>query len=391
MVEGSRVRRRRIECVEGMRDIFRQIKSWRSGLWLAALLMAAGLGASAPARAQGNFVVADVPIEATAASSTLARERAIAQGNEVALRRLMERMTRRSDWSFLPKSTAADLIESFELKNEQVGPIRYAAAMTVRFRPGPVRELLRRNNIGFTEATAAKPVLVLPVYEWAGVKTLWEDNNPWRAAWARRKGDTLVPLLVPQGDLSDRAALTADQAAAGDAGRITAIARRYNVPGAAVVRANHFVDARNGRPVIELTIARFGDGAAAAGPVERVVGNANEPIEQLTDRAVAQTVVLMDEGFKATTVISGDQTEETLVASVPLTGIAQMVKIRRDIASLAVVKREELVVLGRKEMQLRIAYVGGVERLRATLAQSDLTLEQQGAAWTLRPGSATPR
>jgi hypothetical protein len=386
MVQGGRLGR---TCIVRSGGILKTFWHWAS--CFAVLLAALVLLVPGGAKAQDPFVISDLPIEATAADSAQARDRAIAQGNETALRRLLERMTRRSDWSFLPRGGAGDLVESFELKNEQVTATRYAAAMTVRFGPARNQDLLRRNNIGYTEPAAVKPVIVLPVYEWAGTKTLWEDGNPWRAAWARRKGDTLVPLLVPQGDLSDRAALDANQAAAGDTARLTAIGRRYNAPSVAVIRANHFVDPASGRPVFELSLARFGEGAAVPGPPVRVAGNPNEPIEQLADRAVAQAASLIDEGYKSATVVSGEQPEEILTARVPLTSLAQAVKLRRDLTSLSVVRREEVLSMGRTEMQLRIAYVGGMERLRATLAQTNLLLEQQGDEWTLRPGTASPQ
>lgn len=366
---------------------------WQKGLRLAALIAALALFVPGQGQAQSpasnSFVISDLPIEATAGDAAQARERAIAQGNETALRRLMERLTRRSDWPSLPKGQAGGLVETFELKKEQVTATKYAAAMTVRFRAAQVQDLLRRSNIGFVDAATVKPLLLLPVYEWAGTKTLWEDSNPWRAAWGRRKGDTLVPLLIPQGDLSDKAALDANQAASGDAARITAIGRRYNLPAVIVARANHFVDSSTGRAAIELTLGRFGDGAAPPAAPMRVLGTPNEPVEQFTDRAVAQAASLIDEDYKANAIVSGTQQEETLQVRVPVTGLVEAVKLRRDLTGLPVIRREEMISLGRTEMQLRLAYVGGLERLRATLAQANMSLEQQGADWTLRPGPAS--
>ena len=280
---------------------------WQVALALFALFLVAQVR---PATAQDVFTVKDVPTEATAANASLARDRAIALGTDRALRNLLQRLTRRSDWPALPRpgaAAAADMAEGFELKDEQPTPTRYAARMTVHFRPQLVRDLLRRSGIGYAEALAP-PVIVLPVYEWAGSKVLWDDPNPWRDAWARRtaRSDGLVPMPVAQGDLSDKAALSADQAVEGDAARIQAIARRYNADSAIVLRAVHSVDPRNGRPVMEVTMTRYGTEAGPAGPAERVLGKPNEPVEELAISTTVQTRCLAGKVYVAVRAENGE-------------------------------------------------------------------------------------
>lgn len=97
------------------------------------------------ARAQASgFVVRGVAAEATAETATLARERAIAGGLRSAWATLLAREAPadQARLSAIGGEELERLVESFEVENERVGPTRYAASLTVFFRPEPVRALL---------------------------------------------------------------------------------------------------------------------------------------------------------------------------------------------------------------------------------------------------------
>src|SRR3546814_1375359 len=60
-------------------------------------------------------------------------------------------------------------------------------------------------------------VLMLPIYEWSGARTLWEISNPWYQAWSRAKPQILTgQAAVPPGCATDPSAITVDQALGGD-------------------------------------------------------------------------------------------------------------------------------------------------------------------------------
>jgi hypothetical protein len=79
-----------------------------------------------------------------------AREIAHREGFRLAWRRLLEaeapeQLARLAD---LPDSELDRLVEGFEIDREHVTATRYSAAMTVIFRPDPVRALLARGGTG---------------------------------------------------------------------------------------------------------------------------------------------------------------------------------------------------------------------------------------------------
>src|ERR1700735_2903165 len=95
-----------------------------AGLMLLGALLALPLRVD-HAMAAGNFppayVVAGVPVDATAKDAVTAREAAREEGQRTALRRLLERLTPRSDWSRLPAPNGADiaaLVQDFEVSDE---------------------------------------------------------------------------------------------------------------------------------------------------------------------------------------------------------------------------------------------------------------------------------
>jgi hypothetical protein len=111
-------------------------------------LLAAALALAAPVRGaaaqESGFIVRGVAAEATAETATAARERAIAGGLRSAWATLLAREAP-GDQARLGAISAEELerlVESYEVGDERVGATRYAATLTVLFRPAPVRALL---------------------------------------------------------------------------------------------------------------------------------------------------------------------------------------------------------------------------------------------------------
>src|SRR5205807_8057234 len=102
----------------------------------------------------------------------------------------------------LDDKAITDLVTSFEVANERMSAVRYAADYTFHFRPAEARRALRGAGIGLGEGDA-KPVVLLPVYQADRQSPLWEDPNPWRDAWGQRaSGSGAAHLLVPLGDVA---------------------------------------------------------------------------------------------------------------------------------------------------------------------------------------------
>src|SRR6202012_552148 len=103
------------------------------------------------------------------------------------------------------------------------------------FRPSAVRAYLGNKNVNFTE-TRSKPFVVIPVAYSQGKPVVWEQQNAWRAAWAKAAhGGGLIPLIVPQGTAEDTALLSSADALNGDSDAIKSIIEKYSAGGAIIV------------------------------------------------------------------------------------------------------------------------------------------------------------
>jgi hypothetical protein len=348
--------------------------------------------AAMPARASDDvFTEGPVPVDATAKNAAAAREAARLDGQRRALRLLLQRLTPAAEWSQLPSpgdAAIANLIRDFEVVNEKSSGVRYLADYTYRFRPDPVRRLLRDANLAFAE-TPSKPVIVLPVLVRSNRPVLWDDPNPWREAWAGRKAvQGLVPVSVPVGDLADVQAIDAQQALAADTDALDRIAKRYGGGDVVVAQATDRSDGSE-LTVVQTTVARFG--LAPMPAVTRTWrANPGESEADFLARVVDGAVQTVNEAWKKDNLLRFGQ-EATLAVVVPIGSLADWVAVRDRLAEIAAVRRSDLVSLSRQEAHLELHYVGDPAQLRLALAQRDLVLAEGTPYWTLQRRGANPQ
>jgi len=357
-------------------------RAWRS-LFLAAVLgfFAGPVGAQAvtapaPAAAAEVFTVADVPVDATAASANVARDTARLAGERIAYRMLLARLTLARDADRLPAASDAmltDLVQGFEVAKERTSTVRYLAEYTFRFRPDGIRQLLRQARVPFAE-TPSKPLVVLPVLVAARGPALWEDPNPWRAAWNQKKFATgLVPMILPLGEVEDLAAIDADLALKGDAAAIGRISARDG--NADVLVAVATVKGAGDGATLDVKATRYSPGNRGGEPSwsRSYAATPGDDQAALMQRGVLGTVDQINEAWKAANVLDFSQTG-VLTVSVPLSGLRDWVTVSNRLGTLPAVAGVNLLSIDRDAAQIAIRYVGDLTQLRMALAQRDLEL-----------------
>ena len=349
---------------------------------LAAFLWPAASGAAGQT---DIFTVADIPVDATASNAVAAREAARLDGQRRAFRTLLERLILAADRSRLPRvgdQQLTDMVRDFSVANERSSGVRYLATYTFRFRPENVRAALRDAGIPFAE-TVSKPVVVLAVLRRDDRTLLWDNPNPWRAAWSARAGaGGLVPFVVPPGDAADSDAIDADQALAADRAALGRIAARYGGGDVLIAAATQ-------RPsgALQTSLRRVSAGAATeigGATFEPVAG---ERADDLMARAATAGTADVEEAWRRDNVIAAGS-EGVLVASVPLAGIGDWIAVRDRLKGVPAVKRSDLLALGKQNGRVELHYLGDPARLRLALAQRDLILDGGADAWILRARGA---
>lgn len=367
------------------RPSWRPFMRLRTGLF-GAIFMALGSVGGASAQTGGVYAVGNVEVDKTAKTAASAREQAIAAGHVLAFRRLMARLVPDSQRAALPRlaqSGIVPLVLSFEIESEKRSSVRYLGSFKFRFRRADVRQYLQNSGIGFAE-TRSKPVLLLPVYDSAGAKLLWDDPNPWLLAWnAVPPSDGLVPVRLPAGDLADIRDISAEQAVAGNADQLALIAERYGASAVLVAEASVTSDPTSGARSLTVATRYFGgtsDGRTAVRSFAYAEGEADETV---IGRAAQQVALQIEEDWKQENLIRFDN-QNSLVARVTLTDLRQWVEMRRKLQGIAFLQRWQLVAMSRRNASVRLTYYGDAEQLRVALAQRDLVLEQGAVDWLLR-------
>lgn len=442
-------------------------------LRLAVLLVVFLSGLSmGPALAVGEdvFVVPRVTVQAQADSATAAKAKAQAQGRRRAMDILLRRLTVEDDWAYLPRlagsqpepaesatgngidvyardpaaagpSLPNDIIDpafsplerriitltdrdleelesGFEVYNEKSSPRTYRAFITYRFKPAAVRRLLRDSQIPYSEAQT-RTALVLPVLQTQNDIYLWEENNPWMAAWkVRPYNNELTPMIAPLGDLEDQAAVTPRQALRLDAEALQLMADRYSVSQVIVAHAylrqvdgedrlrvrliNGIRESANlgeldefnaptdnidaltndfGSSDSDFIPARSGDVLAEA-RFNRPSGNFPVLAEDAIETAIAKYAT----PWKQQTLI--DHTEAALLeASAYFQSIGEWAKIRSALVSTPLIGSIKVRSLSRSGAEMLVRAYGDPSKLIVAMEAQGLTLwTQDGDRWLI----ATP-
>ncbi|MHA7873519.1 MAG: DUF2066 domain-containing protein, partial [Hyphococcus sp.] len=256
------------------------------------------------------FVVPRVAVQAQAGSATAAKNAAQRQGRRRAMDILLRRLTVEEDWAYLPllatdqpaeatgdldravvvlnDSDLERLESGFEVYDEKSSPTTYRALITYRFKPAAVRKLLKDVQIPYSEAQT-RTALVLPVLQTQSGLYLWEENNPWMAAWKSRPyNNELTPMAAPLGDLEDAASISARQALSLDQASFQVMADRYSV--SQVIVAHAFLQQIDGEDRLRV---RLINGFRESGELT----DENNPLEQFAQEPGALSD--LDTGFSA--------------------------------------------------------------------------------------------
>ncbi|MEM8771055.1 MAG: DUF2066 domain-containing protein [Pseudomonadota bacterium] len=428
------------------------------GIVKAALLACAAIWAaasSALASSEDVFVVPRVAVQAQADSAREAKTIAQNEGRRRAMDLLLKRLTVEENWPQLPQLAASEagtesptasndalfepapavglttqdlqeLESGFEVYNEKSSSRTYRAFITYRFKPDAVRRLLKDAQIPYSEAQT-QTALVIPVLQTGSGLYLWEENNPWMAAWKIRPyNNELTPMIAPLGDLEDAAGLSARQALDVDVEALQAIADRYSVSN--VVIAHAFLQQANGDDKIRVrlingynsisTLNDVGAGEDAfaseidAGEAYSPAGDfgqaqpgddflQNDPgdvlaeawfsqpsgnFPTLAERAIEETISKYAKPWKERTLID-HSVSALLNVSARYNSLAEWGKIRAALVSTPLVGSVQVRSLSRSGSEMLIQAFGEPEKLIVSMEAQGLVLwSDDGELWNV----ATP-
>lgn len=353
-----------------------------------------------PAQAVENdqYSVKGISVDTTAASTPQAQTKAIGIGQRRAFYTLLRKLIPAAyhmDIPILPDEDITPLVAGIQVANERTAPQRYLADLTFEFKRQEIRNILRNAGLPFSEAVG-KPLLVLPIFNDGERKILWEEPNPWRAAWvdvidyavrpeiAETNLDDAAqtlsqPVIVPAGDFPDIQAIDARQAVSLDEDAIGVIESNYDTIGTLVISATLRED-KDGSLILDISRQRSGQFLATV--IDSYKGN-DDP-DFLMQSAILDILQKQQEDWKQQNIIDFS-VENTLAVTTTITGLEDWLRLQEKVKRLSSVSATKTVDLSVSKAFWHITFLGSMDQLKSSLAQQDLQLVDNNGYWTLDP------
>lgn len=331
-----------------------------------------------PASAGSVFEVAKIKVDASAPSTTQARATALRRGQEEALSLAMRRLVKQEEWDLLPDIAQLDienLVEGFRVSNEKTGPGRYLATLSVQFKPGLLRDLLRTYGVAVTEAQS-RPALLLPVLEDLQGLQAWGEHW-WQKGWSKHDiENNPAPLLLPLGDLEDTILASAEDILIGDPDKLQALNLRYGTDTVIVAHALADVDG-------QLGVTAYIFGAADSDVIVKTyrTGGLHEDMAAL---AIADVTAILAERWKSVAAVASDE-KQTLQVQANYTDLAEWISMLERVNEADFVREVTIIELTGDYAYVDLAYIGTIDQLGGNLDQRGLSLQKlDGGTWLLR-------
>ena len=364
----------------------------------AALTVVAG---AAGAANDSVFTVGNYPVDATAENAVNAKRKAMADGQEAALKSLLKRLVAVSDYSRLKRLSglkASDFLEGVSIRSERNSRTRYIASLDFAFRPDSVRSVLQQEGIPFVEDQAREIIIVPVVRKQDGSLEKGTAAKVWSDTW---KSLDLEHSLTPFSVQPLKEAIPADavtRAAAGGNGAERVLAGEYGSPYVLLAIAEPDQAAKRlgvtlagidavGGIGLKRSYKVFDGDMAYAMELAAVIGlgvlEGRWKAQKLPSRGGSASVYSATPAYAATH--TGTGTPVTLRAQYGSLG--EWMDMRRQLLSMPGVENLQIEAETARGADLSLNYPGGAAELSSALYGRGLVLEGGGNRMILRSGN----
>jgi hypothetical protein len=367
------------------------------GLLLTWTAGAAQAQATAQAQAASSvYIVAKYPVEATAADAVAAKERALADGRQAALRSLLKRLVPVTAYGRLANAKAAkatDLIDGVVVRSERNSATQYIASLDFSFSSQAVRELLHREGLPYVD-TQSPALIVVPVYlaPPPGQGPVPAELSPprgaktWTEVWS---GLDLEHALTPIRLGQAKAELTPGLVTAlkeGEGAALGRLARAY---------ATDFVMLAVAEPDLagkRLNVTLTGRDAVGAFLLKRSYRLGPDDVAYTAELAAVVALGTLEGRWKALKLRGRAGGGDTLSAGpmpvqlmVEFRTLQQWQDTYRQLAQLPGLEGLEIGGLSARNADIAARYPGGAEALAEALAGRGLEVRKVGGVLQVRP------
>ncbi|MFI5033659.1 MAG: DUF2066 domain-containing protein [Reyranellales bacterium] len=333
-----------------------------------------------PSQAQissGNtYTIGGIEEDVSGPDAVQARQTAIREARQKAVKLLVERMVSAEDRAKVPpvnEQRLDSMVRGVEFQRERTAGTRYSATIGVVFGAEPVKQWLSEAGISIAE-TVARAALVVPLWKDKTGLEPFDDHNAWRDAWVGL--DTLgssVPVALVRGDQLDQDAITVEQAYVGDVTALSRLDERYRAPVVIVAIAEGDKDGP-----IKVGGMRYDLQTGARSELMSIT----VPDSSQLASAAKQIHAKLDQDWRGLATVRRDQ-QAGLDVVVPIQALSDWVKVRQRLGGIPAIKSMAVRQLEADHADLHLDYYGSAEDLQKTLSQVGLQLEKDADKWRL--------
>ena len=354
-------------------------------LWVVLANASGGAIAAGPVETN-VFAVQGVEVDVTDTDATTAKYKALIAAQMKAFNVLAIRLGNASliaDVAKFDEKRVLPFLKSLSIEEESISPGRYKGKLTVRFLPAKIRSLY--SGFGVKVAGEQGPsFLVLAIWKDKGTQTLWQDN-PWRQAWINLHAEqSLIPVIVPLGDLEDSGSISVTDVLSEDAVKIEKIRRRYDVASVLVA----FAEPAEGGGVHATMSGKSPLGKLTFDKVYTAESGTLQDSVELA--AMRFHEVMLDKFKSGATKAAAEQSaskakeennkRKTVSVSVPFAGPSQWNGLRSRLLSTPGILGLDVSSLAGDGAVVSLTYTGTLDEVEASLQASGLRLSRVDGA-----------
>ena len=339
--------------------------------WIRKIVFALAL-LCLPFYAMANvYAVHNIHVDITAENATKAKENGIADAQEKAFYKLLNRLTLVKDLDSLPVLSTEDilnLVRDFSVSNEKTSSVRYIADVDVQFDPDAIQSFFQDNRVPYVNAIAGKS-LIFPLYRDLQTNEilLWKSTNPWSKVLSKAAtSSNLVPFVVPFGDVDDMGIINEENFEKDL--KIDPLLQRYNCKHALVAELTLSQDEN----VVQVVVKPFQNSKIDFDVIE-ITEPIDAPMPEVLKRTADRVVYSLEQSWREKNAVRFDDPVQIEIA-VQIKNLTEWLEIRKQLDKISVIKQYIIKSLSPQKAEIEVFYVGELDNMKSILQKEELFL-----------------
>ena len=319
------------------------------------------------------YIVQGVKADATASSSSAAREKAVTEARKKAYDIVLNRIIIDDEKPKVSEPQASELmnfVSEMSVMNEKTSSVRYMADLDFHFNDSEIKKYLEKNSTGYTN-TISKPVLLLPIYTDGKSIVFADGDNPWLQYLAGLKMPvSVLPLIIPIGDEEDADHTSALLSGRYDAESIDNLKKRYKTDRIVVAEMQEYESAKGvSFSLYDLTEEGLGNDSLNF----TVSGEKSSP-EKIKAAAFNTIRKKLEQEWKKDNVVYFSEASAITVL-IPFKDISEWVSIKNTMDKMPIIEHYELKAVKKDRLQVSIVFGRNIDRLMELMDTNGLLLK----------------